>query len=189
MAEELPYSYDEMAADFRAGKESAYDHFFRQYHAPLCYMAYRILQDQQAAEDVVQDCFLKLWLQRHQMQDTRQVVAYLYTTVRNAAIDAQRKGNVRDRNEAAYANLTDSPVSLADDHLLIEAETLRRLYSSIDQLPPRIREVVELHFLQDKSYREISELLQTSPETIRKQKARALAILKQLLMFCLFFSR
>ena len=188
MAEELPYSLDKQVADFRAGKESAYDYFFRTYHAPLCLVAYKILQDQQAAEDVVQDCFLKLWQQRQQQQNTQQVVGFLYTAVRNAAIDAYRKSTTRDKNDSAYVSISDTTSDSQDEQLIIEAETIRRLYASIDQLPPRIREIVELHFLQDKSYREISELLQTSPETIRKQKARALALLKQILLLCLYFS-
>jgi len=183
MAEEHQIPDWQQLTDFRAGKEEAYDYFFRKYFQALCFFAAKIVSDTTIAEDIVQDCFLKLWENRTHSSVNQDIKSYLYATVRNSAIDTIRKQKRTKLFAAAIDQVLPQYDSQFNEHMVIEAELIRDIYTNIHALPARIRQVFILYYQEGKSYHEISELLATSPETIRKQKSRAIAILKELLFY------
>jgi RNA polymerase sigma-70 factor (ECF subfamily) len=132
---------------------------FHTLEAPLLHYAQRFLNDPAQAEDAVQEAFVRLQQQFHQVRDPR---AWLYRTVHNLALNEQRKAGkgvplVRDAGdgEVAAPDLTD-PQPLPDEQIArLEGIGLVRL--SVGQLDARSREVIELKFLENLSYREISQ--------------------------------
>lgn len=166
---------------FQLGEERAFDFFFRKYYAALCFFASSYLNDTDAAEDVVQECFVKLWSRHTVMRNPDAIKSFLYTSVRNACLNELRKQRLEDRSLSALTYLGET---MSDDDLneVTRAETIRQVHAQIQELPPRIQQVFRMFYLEGKNYSQIAHELQTSPETVRKQKARALVLLREKLL-------
>lgn len=160
------------------GKRAAYDRLFRDYFPALCYFARRILKGKQDAEDLVMDCFAKLWEKQKLIEDSETTKTFLYTTVRNACIDRLRKKTVRV--VSIETNIQEIYPDIKADFIdhLIEAEVMREIIAAAETLPSQIRKVFDLYFIEGKNEREISEELHTSYNTVRNQRQRAVALLK-----------
>lgn len=98
------------------------EYLFNTYYARLCYFAYKLVKDQEAAKDLAQDVFLKYWHKRNEYSSELAIKNFLYLSLRNACLNYIR----HDTIEKKYAD------TLADDTLenekglshLIKAEAL-----------------------------------------------------------------
>lgn len=151
------------------------DDAFRRYYRPLCLYAMHYLHDMALVEDIVQDCFTELWERLITEKEVSNVKAYLYMMVRNHCYDTLKKDN---------PTLCDcSPSDLEDiisdeeceERSLIEA----RLWTAIDALPERCREVFLLSKRDGLKYKEIADKLDISVNTVENQVSKALRILKE----------
>lgn len=147
------------------------DILFRNYYRPLCIYALHYLRDVAQAEDVVQDCFVRLLETGNMPQNGR---AWLYTAVRNRCIDHLRRHNPL---------LTDvQPEDL--DGLISDEEAQERsirearLWEAIDALPARCREVFLLAKRDGLTYREIAQHMGLSEKTVEHQVSKALKRLR-----------
>jgi DNA-directed RNA polymerase specialized sigma24 family protein len=87
-------------APIAAGDRAAFEALFRLHYRPLCGFAMGYLKDGDKAEDLVQDLFFRLWLDREKVNVTTSVKAYLYAAVRNRCLNAVKAGaKVRALNE------------------------------------------------------------------------------------------
>jgi putative glutamine amidotransferase len=124
----------------------------------------RMVGSREAAEDLTQEAFLRLWRQAPSGLSAEQGTAWLYRTARNLAVDELRRRRLRDSEE-----LRDSEIAaLAGD----ESEALA-VREALDRLTPHQRLLVLLRFQAGLSHREIGELLEISAEAARKRVGRA----------------
>jgi RNA polymerase sigma-70 factor (ECF subfamily) len=180
--EKKNYTDEEALIALLQGNEQGLDHFFNCYYAPLTFFVLKLTGDQQLAEDIASEAFVKLWKRREELSGEGSLKAYLYRMVRNAAIDHMR---MQKRNQAArseFLHVVTEP-EMPVLHRMIETETLDRIYRSLQHLPPKCSQVFRMFYLQGKSYAEIAEELGLSPHTVRNQKARALRLLKTRLSY------
>lgn len=137
----------------------------REHQAPLHrYVARLMGGDQDRAQDVVQDAFMRLCQQAE--GDVRgHEVEWLYTVCRNRAVDVMRKeGRMRSfaEGEVERVQTQDSRPGKA----LEKAETHAAVLQLIDQLPPNQQEVIRLKFQNGFSYKEISRITQHSVSNV-----------------------
>lgn len=129
------------------------------------------------AEDCVQDAIEKAYHQRNKFVSYDHLKAFLYRCIHNQAMSLQRS------NSAAENYTTTIPDSdIYEEDLLvayIESETLARLYRAIDVLPPEMRQILELSFEQGLKNKEIADMLGVAEITVKKRKARLIALLKK----------
>jgi len=163
---------------FRKGEERAYDRLFREYYAPLCFFAFRMLHDENLAEDIVQECFINLWNRRKGLNHIQSIRSYLYTAVRYRCVDHYRSG--RPDMDALPDELTQADPASDAEAMMIMTETVKNLYEQLEQLPARMREVIKLYYLEGKTYKEIGGILQTDPETVRNQRFKALKFIRKI---------
>lgn len=168
-------SPEELIIAFQNGEEEAFDQVFRSYFTALSWFANQWLKDPQLSEDIVQDCFVRLWKNRKNLEDVRSIRNYLYTSVRNESINYLRKHNKYQHVEI-NEELTDND---RFDHKIFSAELLRHLTQLLDQLPPQIARVARMHFLEGRTMKEISLELGTSLKTVELQRRRAIQLLRQ----------
>jgi RNA polymerase sigma factor (sigma-70 family) len=104
---------------------------------------------------------------------------FLYTAVRYACIDLLRKKSILTIPVEAQLEeyLPDTEADFITH--LVEAEVMREIYSAAEHLPQQIKKVFQLYFVEGKSEREISDELKTSYNTVRKQRQRAVVLLKE----------
>ncbi len=185
-----PNHTDHWVQAFQNGEERGYDFFFRQYFTALSFFANKILKNENDAKDVVQDCFVRLWSGHATMNKPSAIKSFLYTTVRNASFNFLRDKKGAARREAEIQQVAE----IADENWLgqvTQAEMIREIYEHIHSLPPKMQEVFRKYYIEGKNCNEIAGDLHTSPATVRKQRARALILLRErlglLLPVLLFF--
>lgn len=150
--------------------EYSYNWYFEQLYAGLCFFAEGFVKNKDIGEDLVQDAFVKLWEKFNDFHSPDAVKAFLYRSIRNAAINYLKHIEVEQKH--LNTNLQELRSEQFFLHQVIEKETHRLIYSAIDELPERCREILLLSINGNKN-QEIAEKLNISPNTVKTQKAIA----------------
>ena len=164
----------------RDGDRDAFEAVFRNLHDPLVGYAGRFLppNDGEAAADVVQDAFVRIWEGRERLDPERSLKALLYQTVRNLALNRARNARTR---ASLLAERYEVPVqaSPAPDEV-IEMDRLRsNLEEWIEALPDRQREALRLSRFEGLDHREIAEVMGCSPRTVNNHLVKALRTIRE----------
>jgi RNA polymerase sigma-70 factor (family 1) len=163
---------------FKGGEEKGFDFFFNEYYAALSFFAFKILNDEAAAQDIVSDCYIRLWQRKEVFDAPGSIKSYLYTTIKNACIDLLRS-NKRIQEHQKELSLLSPKFEQSIFHKLIEAEVMRLIVIARAKLPTKARRVFEMFYFEDKSYQEIAEELGISINTVKNQKIRAVKLLRK----------
>ena len=152
----------------------AFEILFREYYSRLCAFVFKLTQNYSASEDIVQELFIKLWIQRGELEITESVSGYLYQASRNAALNFLRAEKSRQKS------VQDMPVQewQNDDHLIEQIEFSATLNRCISQLPERSRDVFLKSRFDGMKQQEISDQLGISVKTIKNQIWKSLQFLK-----------
>jgi RNA polymerase sigma-70 factor, ECF subfamily len=130
-----------------------------------------------AAEDVAQTAFVRLWEGRLRWRHETTPRGLLFRIVRNLALNERRHAGVKAAwHERTALSVDDGGVPQSDE---VEADQLRgAAVRAIARLSPRRREVFELARFHGLSHREIAEALGISPQTVANQMSAALTELR-----------
>lgn len=151
-----------------------FEDLYRYNYRPLCLYALHYMGNIEAAEDIVQECYMKLWEKLEESSHIDNRRAYLYMTVRNRCLDALKKKGIPTESLKPY----DTYGIIDDDDAQARAQTEAKLWTAIDSLPPKCREVFILSKRDGMKYEEIAEELGLSVNTVRNQISKALKLLK-----------
>jgi RNA polymerase sigma-70 factor, ECF subfamily len=155
--------------------ELLYDHY-----GSLAYtLANRVLNDEGAAEDVVQEAFLAIWRQAATYEAGRgSLRTWLCTIVRNRAIDRLR-GRRRRARQTLPLDLVTAPSSLPDTWASVATELERdAVRRAVVELPPEQRYTIELAYYSGYTQSEISSLMGVPLGTVKGRTRMALQKLR-----------
>jgi RNA polymerase sigma-70 factor (sigma-E family) len=148
----------------------------------LIRLAYVMLGDRPAAEDVVQEAFLGLYQRWNTLRDTASAPGYLRVSVLNGCRMVLRSSARRDDHTARIARIariaSELPWESAEATALV-SEEYRQLLSGIRALPPRQREALVLRYYLDLSEEETAQSMGVRRGTVKSATSRALAALGQ----------
>jgi RNA polymerase sigma-70 factor (ECF subfamily) len=169
----------ELITSLQNGDESAMDVLFRRHYKSICRSVYRILKDNNLAEDIAQEVFLGLWKKRDKLKITTSVQAYLKRTAVNKSLNFIRDQKIKFDDEekmpVQYNNQSTSQQKL-------DADDLQNLINdSIDLLPEKCRLVFTLSRFEEMTYQEIANELNISIKTVENQISKALKFLRKAL--------
>ncbi|MBC5620357.1 MULTISPECIES: RNA polymerase sigma-70 factor [Butyricimonas] len=179
---------EEILAALKNGEEKAFKTFFSEYHDVLVLYATNILKDVDAAEDVVQDCFMNVWENSLYDNLSNGLDKYMFHLVKNAALNELRGSKRREaRHEKMMAEMPVVEMMKEDEQTEIDI-----LYTTINQLPPERRRIFMMVCAEGKKYQEVADQLQISINTVRTQLMRSLKFLREklkeqmfsILLFC-----
>lgn len=161
---------------------------FDTYYDRLVYFCLKIVDDKEQAKDIVQDSFLKYWQQSGQVADHETAIKnFLYTSVHNAALNVVRHEKVVNAY-AQHRNGTEPAESYVVESI-ISAEVIAEIHAAIESLPEQYRQISRMGYFEGKKNQEIADELGMSVNTVKKQKQKALELLRLRLrpeMFALF---
>ena len=152
-----------------------FDDLFRYNYRPLCLYALHYLQDVDLSEDIVQESYTALWEKLSEGAHVLNWRSYLYMTVRNRCLDHLRRKGIPTESLKPY----DTYGIIDDDDAQERSKTEARLWTAIDSLPEKCREVFILSKRDGLKYEEIAEELNLSVNTVRNQISKALKVLKE----------
>jgi RNA polymerase sigma-70 factor (sigma-E family) len=142
---------------------------------PLVRLAALLVNDADAAPDIVQDCYEAVWRLQPQVSDHEHFVAYLRKAVVNRARSRLRRLRTVRSFLAQARPGDDAPPA---DRELLAAERQTELLRLVDRLPTRQREVIVLRYYCELSEARTAEAIGVSPGTVKSSAHRALATLR-----------
>ena len=141
-------------------------------YAPLMRFAHIYTHCNALAEDVLGDVFLQLWSRRDHLSQVQNLRVYLYTAVKNTALNYR---NQRAKMQEELPEEEDLFSTYPDpEKALISAETSRLIQKAIQRLPPRCKLIFQLAKEEGLRYKDISLILGISVKTIDNQLAIAI---------------
>jgi len=169
----------ELLERVKASDADAFRVLFERYQ-PIVFRQVRYqLGESDAAHDVVQETFVRIWDRRYSLQPELSFLAFALRISGNLVRDAARHRAVREKTARDIP-----PPALSDGDNPEESLQRTMLEEHIatiiaTRLPPRCREIFLLSRFEGKSHREIGELLQVSEKTVENQITRALRVLRR----------
>ncbi|SFW19442.1 RNA polymerase sigma-70 factor, ECF subfamily [Sinomicrobium oceani] len=168
---------DTLISLLKQGDEKAYEYLMNRYYRRLCIYADSLVNDPLAAEDIVQNVFIRLWKKGDFLTVRISLKSFLYKSVYNEYIDQYRKNvallNVEKRYIEHLNTLVESENTERNEKLL------KQVFDIIEQLPPKCREIFMLSKKSGLTHIEISEYLGISVNTVENQIGKAFKILRK----------
>lgn len=157
---------------------TSFEMIFRSLYSSLCFFAEHLVHNSDDAEDIVEDVFVKLWNKQLKFESEQHLKAFLYRSAKNACLDFLK---VHERTGSRNTLFAEER-GYCDDACLneiIRAEIIAEVYQAIEQLSPQCSKIITMSYLDGKSNQEIADALKLSVQTVKNQKGRGLALLKQ----------
>lgn len=134
-------------------------------------LALRITLDSAEAEDIVQDTMIRVWNKRDEWAQFNSIEAFCLTVARNLAIDRNQK------SEAQNIELTTETQEMSDgstpERQLERSEQMDLVRKLINELPEKQRTIIQLRDIEEKSYKEIADVMQLTEDQVKVTLFRA----------------
>lgn len=166
---------------FNKGDMGVFRDIYREHTPFLCAYAGKFV-DRETARDMVQDVFMKIWVQRETSPVTGSFRAYLYRAVRNHCINWLEHQKVKANHETQQMldlKIREAAYFHSPEQLLIQQEQLNAVHQAIEKLPEKNRQVFKQAYFDDKKASEIADELGLSVRTVETQIYKALKTLRK----------
>ena len=156
--------------------EKAFEILFHKYYGILCSFATKIINDDIAAEEIVQDFFVKLWEKREQIYIESSVKNYVFRSVKNLCLNFIQ----HNKTKIKYAQIVLSEIenSFSDESNYPEIDLFLKIEESINSLPEKRQEIFRLSRQEGLKYKEIAHKLNISIKTVETQMSLAIKTLR-----------
>ena len=157
-----------------AGNEQSFRQLYDFYYKKLFHFAFAIVQIKEAAEEIVEDVFIKIWNIRQSLTGIHNIKVYLYTAIKNTSLNflaKKAKENITQPFDCINIDLAEAN---SPEALMITADLHKKIQHAIDELPPRCKIIFKLVREDKLKYKEVAEILNISVNTIDAQMAIAI---------------
>ncbi len=172
------YDDNQLMKQVQTGDKSAFEAIVLRYRLSAIQFANSFVFDIFAAEDIVQDCFIKIYLNRMNYEFSHTFKTFLFTIVRNKSIDylrknkAQRLVNLDSIHEIEELN--------SQEDIFLKKEMSNRIFKILKSLKDDYKTALYLFAIEEMSYKEIAKIMQKTIPQIKITIFRARKKLKKL---------
>ncbi len=160
----------------KSGDKRAFRMLFDEYYSSLCLYANSIVGDLDISQDIVSDCFVRIWERKETIDIKSSVKNYLLLAVRNNVYSYLRSPENRKTDiDTVIKGFENTPI---EEYDLEKDETIFQVYKLIEELPEQRKKILELAAFKGMSYKEIAEMLDISVNTVKTQMSRAYLFLR-----------
>lgn len=157
--------------------KATFETFFKLHYDALCRFAYCYVKDSDEAEEIVQNCFVRLWEEKQIRIIEVSSKAYLYTSVRNASLNHIKHIRIKSDYQSYRKHNRDFYRNETEDE--IEGNELQeRITIAIAKMPEKRQAVFNLSRIEGLKYKEIAEQLDISPKTVENHMGSAIKFLR-----------
>ncbi len=178
----VPY-HDEFSLldDFRSNNIFALQTIYDMHYHAIWNFANRFLKDDDQADDIVAESFIKVWKKRAEFDSLKGIAYFLYTITRNACISHLKKTRTKEKTHKEIAYL------LGKDEDKVALESIREdlIQLSIIEaqtLPDKMKEIFQLSYIEGFSAAEVADKLELSTHTVWAQKRNAVKRVRENLL-------
>lgn len=154
-------------------EESRYKILFNEFYPALVQFAFSFINNEEAAKDIVQEIFIRIWEKKVKFENELLLRKYLYLSTQNKCFTYLRDRKVQHYHKQQIIDNYQEQEESNIIHSLIKEEVYRQLLSYVEQLPPQCKKICLLT-LDGKKPSEIAKELDLNVETVKKQKKIAL---------------
>lgn len=166
--------------EIKKGNNKAFEFLFKSYYPRLYGYASRFIQNPDIVNDIIQECYLKLW-EKHQELKVISITSLLFAMVRNSCLNYLKHHHIVEQYRLEYLaktggeeRLYHSDFSFDSDYNLLYEELQEQINLVIDNLPDRCRKVFIMSRFGGMKNKEIASELQISLTAVEKHITRAL---------------
>lgn len=163
----LPSSESQLIQLVARGDQIAFHKLYRRYDRLIFQYLLRLIHDNEQAEDLLQEVFLAVWKGAPRFRGKSKVKTWIYHIAHNQAVSWLRAHHPTIQlNESLVDNTSDRPPLEAQIAASLQQNKIRW---ALDQLSPEHREVLELAYFHELSYREIAEIAGCPVGTVKSR--------------------
>ncbi|CDS92038.1 RNA polymerase, sigma-24 subunit, ECF subfamily [Sphingobacterium sp. PM2-P1-29] len=184
--EHIGHSKESLLERLKLGDLEAFNMIYEQYWSLLINESYKRLHNMALCEEVVQDIFIDLWQQRA-VREIQNLEAYLRTCMKFKVFEVYRKNRkTKSMLEENLSLMQQHEISEYDQYAQKDLKSL--IEDWIAHLPQKRKEIFKMRYLDELSTKEISEMTQSSQNTIQNHLGISIAKLRKLIIqhFLLF---
>ena len=168
------------------GDETAYRQLMENYRGAIFNLLYRMVQNKEETEDLVQEAFIKAFKALSSFNEEYAFSTWLYKIAINNCIDHMRKKRLKTysinkplRSKDGELEREFPDTSLSPDKELLHDERARLIETAIDELPDNYKIAIIMRHSEEKSYEEIAKFLDIPLGTVKARIFRAREMLKK----------
>jgi RNA polymerase sigma-70 factor (ECF subfamily) len=170
-----------------AGREASFEELVRRYQRPIAAYVYRMVGDYDAALDLTQEVFIKVYNSLSRYRAEFKFSTWIYKIAHNSAIDHLRRHAVREQAMTTSVDGERREVMIESRRLTPEQESERKerrseIESVVQLLPASYRELIVLRHSHDLSYDEMAEVTGLPLGTVKNRLFRAREAMRDLLV-------
>ncbi|QGY46346.1 RNA polymerase sigma-70 factor [Maribellus comscasis] len=161
----------------REGNSKIYDYLFHYYYSGLVIFSYRLVEDMDTAEDIVQDFFFRLWFNREELVIRQSLKSYFFSAVKNRSLDflKRKKIGIRIEKELSYVR---AGTGNEEQNFLVQAELEEQIKIAIEKLPEKCKKVFLMNRFEGMKPAEIAKYENISVRTVEGHIGKAIRILR-----------
>ncbi|WP_145331405.1 RNA polymerase sigma factor [Paenibacillus xylanexedens] len=172
-----------LASDFHQLGPVLQEEVYYEYYNMVYGLIVYIIKERAAAEDIIQEAFIKIIKNKPLFEDEVKLRAWLKVVTRNTAINYLRK-NKNNRNQldadSVFIDIETMNQTAVSVENIVETQMMQEsIERYLSQLKPEYRVLVELRWKEGFSYREIAELLSTTEDIVKQRLFRARGSIKK----------
>ena len=161
--------------------QEQYRELIRRYQDRLLKYAYYLINNREDAHDAVQEAFIKAFINLRGFDTKKKFSSWIYRIVHNESINIiKKKKYIVPKDYQELERMEDTDVDIEKQAEKEEMTSMLTQY--LDQLPVNYKECLILYYLEEKSYEEISEILQKPIGTISTNISRGKKLIKEILI-------
>jgi len=174
-------SDEELAHAVQSGDAQSYGILVERYEAKLSRYIRKFMWVKEDAEDVLQDVFLKSYEHIQSFDRNRKFSSWIYRIAHNECINRMKRKRSYSFSAIDFDTWLPNFTSGESPHDEVETKELKKTINEcVGQLSPKYREPIVLHYLQEMSYKEISDIMRIPVSTVGVRISRARAQLSKL---------
>jgi len=170
----------EMLRKICFGDRQAFEELFHLYYKRLCQFAFLFLHSKELSEEAASDVFFNVWIKHEQLDPERNIRPFLYSSVRNQAINYLRTNPVHYRDIINAYELEPESADFSVEYKIDREIFHKRLQQAFDELPERCRMIARMYYFDQLQYKEIAEILCISRKTVEAQISIAIQKVKEI---------
>ena len=169
------------------GDSAAFNDLFHEFSPRVYGFALKLTHSQSTAEEIVQDVFMKVWINRNSLGRINNFPAYLYTITKNLTFNVLKRISVEQKARAEFTK------DFCEENCETEQSIIYRDYqnllsSAIDRLSPQQKSVYSLCHVEGLKYEEAAEKLHISRLTVKTHMQQAIRNIRSHLSHFVYFS-
>lgn len=176
----LLYNEKELLVQIAEGDENAFCQLFNHYWNHIYSVAFSLTKSAVISEEIVQDVFVKIWLNKEKLTSVTKFDAYLFTMARNHIYNELRKKTLEQPFVEHLEQYFLQSFSLPDQEMSFK-ETNQLINKLVEQLPSQQRVIFRLSRYEGFSHNKIAEELGISALTVKSHMTKALRFIRHFL--------